>query len=115
MWRRWVGPVGIVIGVVLIGFVVWVSGLKGLANRAEALCFADLDSQRGFGGYRMSSGLWPPSFECRLAGSGVDPLVVHHPIQAIAWFGWLVAIPVSSVAVTLVLTFRCVRRSASCA
>ena len=107
---RWLTAAAIVVGAALVGLVVWITGLAGLANRAESLCFADLDNRPGHGAYQISSELWPPSFECRLLGNSVEPIVVEHPLEAIVAFGWIVVVPVLCAIATLVLTLRWLRQ-----
>jgi len=103
---RWLTAAAIVVGAALVGLVVWIAGLKGLANRAESLCFADLDNHLGYGAYRMSSELWLPSFECRLLGNSMEPIVVQHPLHAFVAFGWVVVVPVSYAIAILALTLK---------
>ena len=109
MWRRSISAAAIVSGAAIVGLAVWIVGLKGLANRAESICSTHLDNRLGYGAYRMSSELWLPSFECRLLGNAVEPVVVQHRLEAIGVFGWLVVIPILYVIATLILTRRWTR------
>jgi hypothetical protein len=103
----------IVVSAALVGLVVWVVGLKGLANRAESICLADTDNRLGYGAYEISRKLWAPSFECRLLGNAVDPTDVQHPLEAIVTFGWVVVVPVFYAIATLALTLRWARQTHS--
>ena len=107
---RWLTAAAIVVGVALVGLVVWIVGLAGLGNRAESICFADLEGHPGHGAFRMSSGLWPPSFECRLLGNSVEPIVVQHPLEAVVAFGVVVVVPVVGAIAALVITLRWLRQ-----
>jgi hypothetical protein len=111
MISRWLTAAAIVVGVALVSLVVWTIGLAGLANRAESLCFADLDNHPAHGAFQMSNELWPPSFECRLLGNSVEPIVVEHPLEAIVAFGGVVVVPVLGAIATLVFTLRWVRQA----
>ncbi|MGB5760235.1 MAG: hypothetical protein WBM50_25190 [Acidimicrobiales bacterium] len=91
---RWLTAAAIVVSAALVGLVAWIVGLTGLANRAESMCFADLDDHPGYGAYRMSSELWLPSFECRLAGNSMEPIFVQHPLEAFVAFGLVLVVPV---------------------
>jgi hypothetical protein len=108
---RWLTAAAIVVTAALVGLAVWVAGLKGLANRAESICLADTSDRLGYGAYEISRKLWSPSFECRLRGNSVDPIDVHHPLEAIVTFGWVVVLPVLYAIVTLALTLRWVRKT----
>jgi hypothetical protein len=107
---RWLTGAAIVVSAALAGLVAWVAGLKGLANRAESSCFADLDNHLGYGAYRMSRKLWSPSLECRLLGSSVEPIVVQHPLEALIAFGWVAVVPVLYAIATLVFTLSWARQ-----
>ncbi len=111
MMARWSTAAAIVAGAALFGFVGWIVGLKGLANRAESMCYADTDNHPGHGAFRMRSELWVPSFECRLSGNSVDQIVVQHRVEAIAAFGWVVVVPVVYAIVVLAVTFRWARQT----
>ena len=108
---RWLTAAAIVVGAALVGVVAWIVGLKGLGNRAESICFADIDNHPGYGGYRMSSQLWLPSFECRLLGNSTEPIVVQHPLEAFVAFGWIVVVPVLYAIAILALTLRWARQA----
>ena len=108
---RWLTAAVIVVSSALVGLAVWVVGLNGLSNRAESICFADLDNRLGYGAYQISRNLWLPSFECRLLGNSVDPIDVQHPLEAIAAFGWVVVLPVVYAIATLALTLRWARQT----
>ena len=103
---RWSTAAAIVVSAALVGLAVWVMGLQGLGNRAESICLADLDNRLGDGGYEISRTLWWPSFECRLLGNSIDPIAVHHPLEAAATFGWIVVVPVLYAIATLTFTLR---------
>ena len=89
----WLTGAAIVVGAALVGLVAWIGGRKGLANRAESMCDVELDNHLGCGAYRMSRKLWLPSFESRLLGNSVEPIVVRHPLEAIVALGWVVVVP----------------------
>ena len=110
---RWSTAAGIVVSAAFVGLVAWVMGLKGLANMGESSCFADLDNHLEYGAYEMSSELWLPSFECRLRGDSVEPIVVQHPIEAFVAFGWVVMVPVVYAIAVLAYTLRWARRDES--
>jgi hypothetical protein len=82
------------IALVVIGGVIWVAGLVAVAQYWEDLCFDDLDTRPGYGSYGSVTTLWPPSFECRLAGSSVEAIVIKHPLVAVARSGVAVVFPV---------------------
>jgi len=84
----------IVSGAALVGCFVWILGLVGLSNRAESICLADVDARVGYEAFEISRQLWLPSFECRLLGDSVEPVLVQHPIEAVVTIGWVVAVPV---------------------
>ncbi len=94
------------IGAALVGCFIWILGLVGLANRAESICFDDVNNHVGYGAFEMSRELWSPSFECRLLGNSVKPIVVQHPLEAIVTIGWVVAVPVLFAVVGLAATVR---------
>ena len=108
---RWLTAVAMLVSAALIGLTVWVVGLKGLANRAESICFADLDKRLDYGAYQISRKLWSPSFECRLLGNSVDPIRVQHPFEAIVAFGWVVVVPILYVIAASALTLRWARQT----
>lgn len=96
----------IVVGAALVGLAAWVVGLAGLSNRAESICFADLDNRVGYGAFQISRKLWSLSFECRLLGNSVDPIVVEHPLEAVVTLGWVVVVPVLYAIGVLLLALR---------
>ena len=108
---RWLTAAAIVVGSALVGLAVWVVGLTGLSNRAESICYADVDNRLGYGAYRISRKLWTPSFECRLLGNSVVPIDVQHPLEAMVAFGWIVVLPVVYAIATLALTLRWARQT----
>lgn len=108
---RWLTASAIVVSAAFVGLAVWVLGLKGLSNRAESICFADLDDRLGYGAYEISRKLWSPTFECRLLGNSVDPIDVQHPLEAIVTFGWIVVLPVFYAIATLTLTLLWARQT----
>ena len=107
---RWFTAATIVVGTAVVGLFVWMIGLAGLGNRAESICFADTDNHPGHGAYQISGELWPPSFECRLMGNSVEPIVVQHPLEAIVAFGWVVVVPVLCAITAVALTLRWLRQ-----
>lgn len=108
---RWLTAAAIVVSAALVGLAAWVVGLKGLGNRAESICFADLDHRLGYGAYEVSRKLWAPSFQCRLLGNAVEPVDVQHPLEAIVAFGWVVVVPVVYATAALALTLRWARET----
>ena len=108
---RWLSAAAIVASAALVGLAVWVVGLVGLANRAESICFADLDNRLGYGAFEISRNVWSLSFECRLLGNSLDPVDVQHPFEAIVGFGWIVVLPVAYAIATLALTLRWARQT----
>jgi hypothetical protein len=108
---RWLSAAAIVVSAALVGLAVWVVGLAGLANRAESICFADLDNRLGYGAFEISRKVWSLSFECRLLGNSVDPVDVQHPLEAIMGSGWVVVLPVVYAIATLALTLRWARQT----
>ena len=85
----------------------------GVAQYAEDICFDDLDGRADYGGFRTSADIWPPSFECRLLGNDVEPVVVQHHGIALACLGATMVFPVAyAVAATLgIVLWHCRRRS----
>ena len=95
----------------LIGGVAWLAGLIAVGQYWEDLCFDDLDARTGYGWYRSEVSIWPPSFACRLDGSGVEAVVVKHPVVALVRFGTAVVFPVLfGLAAALVLAGSVRRR-----
>ena len=96
--------VAIAIAVVLAGATVWLVGIVGVGQSLEDVCLNDLDNRARYGAYQSRASLWPPSLECRLVGSDVEPIVVQHRLEAVAWFGAVVVFPVVyGLAATLAL------------
>jgi hypothetical protein len=104
----------LVIALALGGAVLWGAAVIGVAQYAEDICFDDLDGRADYGGYRTAADVWPPSFECRLLGNDVEPVVVQHRGIALAWLGATMVFPVVyAVAATFCIVFwHCRRRSA---
>lgn len=92
------------------GVVIWATGLIAVSQYTEDLCFDDLEANSGYGSYHSEETLWPPSFECRLAGSDVEPIVVHHRLVALAGFGTAVVFPIVYGLVALFVVARWSRR-----
>jgi hypothetical protein len=80
--------------VVVVGAIIWLVGLIAMSQYTEDICFDDLDARPSYGSYRQSARLWPPSIRCALAGSGVEPLIVEHRLEAVAGAAWLVGAPI---------------------
>ena len=95
----------------LIGAVAWLAGLIAVGQYWEDLCFDDLDARTGYGWYRSEVSIWPPSFVCRLDGSGVEAVVVKHPVVALVRFGAAVVFPVLFGLVAALVLAGSVRRS----
>jgi hypothetical protein len=94
----------------LIGGIAWVAGLIAVGQYWEDLCFDDLNARAGYGSYRSEASIWPPSFECRLDGSGVEAVVVRHPVVALVRFSAAVVFPVLFGLVVLLVLASSVRR-----
>ena len=96
--------VAVAIALVLAGAAVWLVGIVGVGQSLEDVCLNDLDNRARYGAYQSRGSLWPPSLECRLVGSDVEPIVVQHRLEAVAWFGAVVVFPVVyGLAATLAL------------
>jgi hypothetical protein len=97
--------VAVAIAVVVAGAALWLVGIVGVGRSLEDICFDDLDSRTRYGAYHSEGSLWPPSLECQLVGSNVEPIVVQHRLEAVARFGAVVVFPVLyGLAATLALT-----------
>jgi len=103
----------LVIALAIVGAVLWGAAVIGVAQYAEDICFDDLDGRVDYGGFRSSADIWPPSYECRLLGNQVEPVVVQHRGIALARLGAIIVFPVAyAVAATLGLVFWHCRRRA---
>ena len=98
--------VAVAIAVLVGGAALWLVGVVAVGRALEDICFDDLDSRTGYGASEGRGSLWPPSLECRLVGSDVEPIVVQHRLEAVARFGVIVVFPVvyGLGAATLALT-----------
>ena len=106
----------VTIAVLVAGVALWLLGIVGVGRSLEDVCLDDLDGRTRYGAYQSEGSLWPPSLECRLVGSDVEPTVVQHRLKALARFGSVVVFTVVyGLAATLALTrwsgSRTVRRS----
>ena len=89
---------------VLVGGAFWLVGIVGVGQSLEDVCFDDLESRTRYGAYQSREILWPPSLECRLLGSDVQPIVIQHRLGAVALFGAVAVFPVVySLGATLAL------------
>lgn len=79
---------------VLVGGTFWLVGIVGVGQSLEDVCFGDLESRPRYSASQSRARLWPPSLECRLLGSDVQPIVVQHRLGAVALFGAVVVFPV---------------------
>ena len=86
--------VAVVVAVLVGGTALWLVGIVGVGRSLEDVCFDDLESRARYGAYQSRESLWPPSFECRLLGADVEPIVVQHRLEAAARFGAVVVFPV---------------------
>ena len=87
------------------GAALWLVGIVGVGRSLEDVCFDDLDSRTRYGAYHSEESLWPPSLECQLVGTNVEPIVVQDRLEAVARFGAVVVFPlVYGLAATLALT-----------
>jgi hypothetical protein len=97
--------VAVAIAVLVTGATLWLVGIVGVGRSLEDICFDDLDSRTRYGASQSEGSLWPPSLECRLVGSDVEPIVVQHRLEAVARFGAVVVFPVVyGLAATFALT-----------
>jgi hypothetical protein len=104
----------LVIAIAMAGVVPWGAAVIGVAQYAEDICFDDLDGRAEYGAYRTAEDAWPPSYECRLLGNDVEPVVVQHRGVALARLGAIVVFPVAyAVAATLGIVFWHRRRRLS--
>ena len=108
---RWLSAAAIVVSAALVGLAVWVVGLAGLANRAESICFADLDNRLGYGAFQISR---TPG-RCRSNAACWETrsiqLMYNTRFQAVVGFGWIVVLPVAYAIPTLALTLRWARQT----
>ncbi len=86
--------VALVVAFAMAGVVLWGIAVIGVAQYAEDICFDDLYGRAEYGAATTAAELWPPSFECRLRGKDVDPIVVQHRSVALARLGAVVLFPV---------------------
>jgi len=86
--------VAVAIAVLAAGAALWLVGIVGVGRSLEDVCLDDLDSRTRYGAYHSEGSLWPPSLECHLVGSNVEPIVVQHRLEAVARFGAVVVFPV---------------------
>ena len=101
------GTVAVAIAALLGGAALWLVGVVAVGQSLEDVCLDDFDGRPGYGASQSRGNLWPPSLECRLVGSDVEPIVVQHRLEAVARFGAVVVFPVVYVlAATLALTRR---------
>lgn len=84
----------LVIALSIGGAVLWGAAVIGVAQYAEDICLDDLYGRADYGGYRTAADAWPPSYECRLLGNDVKPVVVQHRGIALAWLGATMVFPV---------------------
>ena len=104
----------LVIALAMAGVVLWGAAVIGVAQWAEDICFDDLDGRVEYGAYRTAEDGWPPSYECKLLGNDVEPVVVQHRRVALARVGAIVVFPVAyAVAATLGIVFWHRRRRSS--
>jgi hypothetical protein len=75
--------------------VLWGAAVIGVAQYAEDICFDDLDGRTGYGAFGTAADVWPPSYECRLLGNDVEPVVVQHRGVALARLGAIVVFPIA--------------------
>ena len=95
----------VAIVVLLGGAALWLVGIVGVGRSLEDVCFDDLDSRTRYGAYHSEGSLWPPSLECQLVSTNLEPIVVQHRLEAVARFGAVVVFPVVyGLAATLALT-----------
>ena len=96
----------LVIALAMAGVVLRGTAVIGVAQYAEDICFDDLDGRAAYGAYRTAEDAWPPSYECRLLGNDVEPVVVQHRGIALARLGAIVVFPIAyAVAAMLGIVF----------
>ncbi len=96
----------LVIALALAGFVLWGAAVIGVGQYAEDICFDDLVGRAEYGAFRTDADGWPPSYQCRLLGNDVEPIVVQHRGVALARLGAIQLFPVAyAVAATLGILF----------
>ena len=93
--------VGLVVALAMAGVVLWGTAVIGVAQYAEDICFDDFDGLPEYGAYMTTYDAWPPSYECRLLGNDVEPIVVQHRGVALARLGSIVVFPVTYAVVAL--------------
>jgi hypothetical protein len=91
----------LVIALAVAGVVLWGAAVIGVGQYAEDICLDDLDGRAEYGASRSATNLWPPSYECRLLGNNVEPVVVQHRGVALARLGAIVVFPVAYVVATM--------------
>jgi hypothetical protein len=97
--------VAVAIAVLVGGAALWLVGMVGVGQSLEDVCLDDLDNRTRYAASQSRGSLWPPSLECRLVGSDVEPVVVQHRLEAVARFGAVFVFPVVyGLAATLALT-----------
>ena len=119
--KKSLGVAALVIALAMAGVVLWGAAVIGVGQYAEDICFDDFDGRPGYGAYRTAEDAWPPSYECRLLGNDVEPVVVQHRGVALARRGAIVVFPVAyAVAAMLGIVFwrrrwrnRCLAASAA--
>ena len=92
--RTALGLAALVIALAMTGVVLWGAAVIGVGQYAEDICFDDFDGRPAYGAYRTAEDAWPPSYECRLLGKVVEPVVVQHRGVALARRGAIVVFPV---------------------
>ena len=96
----------LVIALAMAGVVLWGAAVIGVAQYAEDICFDDLDGRAEYGAFRTAADVSPPSYECRLLGNDVEPVVLEHRGVALVRLGAIVVFPVAyAVAATLGIVF----------
>jgi uncharacterized iron-regulated membrane protein len=100
------GVAALVIALAMAGVVLWGAAVIGVGQYAEDICLDDFDGRPAYGAYRTAEDAWPPSYECRLLGKGVEPVVVQHRGVALARRGAVVVFPIAyAVAAMLGIVF----------
>lgn len=94
----------------VVGLIVWAAGMFAVGLYTEDLCLDDLGDQIRDGSYRGEASLWPPSFECHLAFSDAEPVVVQHRVVALVRFAAVVVLPIAYVAAAASVVVWWVRR-----
>lgn len=86
------------VGWILLGVLVWVVGIFGIARGLEDRCLLVAD-EGGYGASTQTSSVWPPRFTCELSGpdgtSETGTVEVSQPAVALLRSGWTLGFPIA--------------------